>query len=1257
MLKENEKYMDKPYYERSVSVVSRINAIQNAIKELDGGSFQKLFDAYLFKKCQFKNIQPLGVQTGTNKTTKGTPDSFVKNEDGTFILIMYGSVEDNPFSKLQKDILSCFEQDKLVLPVDKIEKIICAYISTNIHVEQVVELENLIAGIRIEMIGLGTISHDLLVNYPFLATEYLNIPVDTEQIFDIEDFINAYDKNGMNAPLNMRFWGRETELAILNSNVSNSILTLITGSSGTGKTKIALEICKTFKDNGWKVLCVKNNGELLYNDIKYYISTQGNYLLFIDDANQATSLKYVMDFIISVPDGINIKVVMTVRDYAKNRVKSLVCEYIIPSEVPIKPLKSEDVIKILDNNLGIKNADYLDRIIKIAKGNIRLAVMAGKMSIEKGYIAINSAIDIFKNYYGKIIDSQELNDEMVNSLFAIALLGPLRFKESKIALQILEAVNININRFIEVCHDLNSKELIDMYQDEVVKVSDQSFGNYIIEYVLIEKKTISMIKLLDLGFPKYKNKLLYALNTLISIFNTNEIKEYIERQVNESWDLAKPEFQLDYLTCFHALNEEKSLCLLKENIDRMEIVSDDLTKFSFDDKKNNHSINMLEVKILSGYKYSKYFCDASELLFNLLDKRPDSVMDFYFAFTNDLSYDKNSAKMNYIKEYEFIESMWNHSEEGKNINFTVCMLHVFEKYLQCAIDRAEEGENARSINLIRLNIILSEGSKNIRFLIWKNLSNLYRNDLYKEYIERLLSIQHASGLQEKDCKEVIAYDCDCIKQLFVDTWEEPSFEQCKVLYEIEKHLKWLDIIYDGIFCKYRKNREFTIYNTLIKDYYKGKTWQEDEADRKEEIEKLVKSFADEDYKLMFKICNEQLEKRDKEEWSLQSGICVVFSILEDTITKYTNVAKIYLESGAPYGNYPERIINFLIKNIGLKETEILLEAYDYKNKRKWECIFYQLIPEEDINDTYVSKLLAFVKRELNFEEPIFPSVSCLSKYIFVDKSIVSEVSEIVIEASEKKTYLAANFLERVVDDEKIDFLLSLFEDNILHLEKLYLISMGNHFDYYGKLLEVLVNRNIDFWNQFTIKLAGEANISSYENEAFEKMWESENCSEIITIACNNLIVKKYGYMDESGGRIVFANSSSTSDTIKNYKIEWIKNYINLNFQNIERMEMIFGVITTFFSGDRKKYILEFLKCSDEITAFANIPLFPSSGSWSGSEVPQIDKKIDFLEDLISELKGVTFIQHRAYLKERKNEFEKYKQSVLIQEYLEDLDLA
>lgn len=95
--------------------MNKINVIQNAIKELEGGSFQKLFDAYLYKKYQFNNIQTLGVQEGTNKTTLGIPDSFVLTKNKKYILIMYGTVQNDGFQKIKKDILSCFEKDKLKL--------------------------------------------------------------------------------------------------------------------------------------------------------------------------------------------------------------------------------------------------------------------------------------------------------------------------------------------------------------------------------------------------------------------------------------------------------------------------------------------------------------------------------------------------------------------------------------------------------------------------------------------------------------------------------------------------------------------------------------------------------------------------------------------------------------------------------------------------------------------------------------------------------------------------------------------------------------------------------------------------------------------------------------------------------------------------------------------------------------------------------------------------------------------------------------
>ena len=72
--------------------------------QLEGGSFQSLFDEYLYKKFKFTNIQTLGVQTATNKPTKGIPDSYVLTEDGKYILINYGSVSSQPADKIKQII-------------------------------------------------------------------------------------------------------------------------------------------------------------------------------------------------------------------------------------------------------------------------------------------------------------------------------------------------------------------------------------------------------------------------------------------------------------------------------------------------------------------------------------------------------------------------------------------------------------------------------------------------------------------------------------------------------------------------------------------------------------------------------------------------------------------------------------------------------------------------------------------------------------------------------------------------------------------------------------------------------------------------------------------------------------------------------------------------------------------------------------------------------------------------------------------------
>lgn len=1237
--------------------MSKINIIQNAIKELEGGSFQKLFDAYLYKKYKFKNIQTLGVQDGTNKTTKGTPDSFVIGDDGKYILIMYGTVGTEAFGKMKNDILSCFNKDKLVIDENKIKKIICAYSSTNIHVEQQEELKSMILGIDIETIGLSTISHDLLVNFPFLAAEFLHIQVDTHQIFSRDEFIKVYDKNGMNAPLGMDLHYREKEKEQLYSAICSSKITLVTGASGVGKTRLVLEVCKQFEAEGWNVLCVKNNGELLYNDIQYYTSDEEKYILFIDDANQTTSLEYILDYVTTISHNNIIKIVMTVRDYAKHRVKSIVCQYMIPQEILVKVLKDEEIKEVLKENLGILNGEWLDRITQIAKGNVRLAILAGKISIDNGFFAIRNATDIFAQYYGKIIETTELTEDAINALFVISLLGAIRYKESIIAQKIMEMTNINSECFIVLCHDLNDRELIDLYQDEVAKVSDQSLGNYILEYILIEKKTISIFQLLQIGFPEFSNKLVYALNTLIKLFYSEDTKNYIEEQVNMSWNKADQSQQAEYLKCFHALNEEKSLSILKQKIDSIKCIEMDISQVDIESKKNSNSIRCEEIAILSSFKYSEYFEDAMDLMLLYYKKRPDLIMDFYFAFSDRLSFDVNSHKLDYDQELKMVNCLWKYANEGKDINVTILLLHVFKELLKCSFHRTESTENSRSFTMYNLQILYTDGIKKLRNYIWGVLSRLYLNSRYIKLLSDIISYCYISGLEPEEAKQIQQYDLQCIKEKFLDKWENLTFEQCKILREPEKHSEWVKIENRDLFDRYTENKDFMIYCTLVKEHINGKTWEEDEAKRKNQIKEMIKDYKIEDYAHLFSICRICEENKDKEGWSLKSGIDIIFTILESEPEVYLDVVRSYLQYQAPYGDNANRIVSKLLTNFGIEQTNKIIEEKDFSYKHNWESAIWKTAPKDMLNKELTIDFLNFMKREASLEMPDFPSILCVEKYREYDAKIVSKVSEIIIDSPPKNSFYIAKFFDYAYQETTIQIILDLFLNEWELLGSLYLLALGEHFDYNGRLLIELVKRKKSFWRDVTQKLHGNIHRTSYEHKVFENIWEMDSYKELIKIAYENMLGDYFGFMVEDEGAAIFANSKETSEFVKNRKKDWIKDYIEENIGNSSNLKMIFNVIATFLPSDRIEFLLELMHYTKDIEVFKSIPLFACSSSWSGSEVPLIEKKIDFLSDLITSLKGADFIEHRAYLKERKNSYESYKQDILIKEYLENSDIA
>ena len=1231
--------------------MGNVKSIQKEIMQLEGGAFQSLFDEYLYKRYGFTNLQTLGVQTGTNKPTKGTPDSYVLTDDGKYILINYGSVNSQPADKIKADILSCFNTAKLSLPHKKIKKIICGHCSTNIHIEQFKDVLETVKGIEIELIGIDTLSHDLALVYPHIAKDKLGIAIDTNQIFDIDDFIKAYDAPGINAPIGCKFYHREIEIEDICKSIRDNPVTILTGPSGIGKTRLALEACRKQCAKIKNVYCIKSNGNLLYEDIKYYIDNPGEYLLYIDDANMVTSLDNVLQTLLTFPESYEIRILITVRDYAKERVVNSACKYSKPNVIEIGRFKDSEIEDILKSELGILNSDYLTRITEIANGNIRLAYLAGIRSVDYGYKSIRNAEDIFKNYYGQIIEDAKLTKDDIMLLFFIAVAGPVKGTENKLYIDLKEQYGKEIaaDRIIE---NLYSLELIDWFKNEITKVSDQSLGNYILYYVLFEKKWVGIDKLIEIAFPLYKNKAVYALRTLKELFYSDELSKYVADSIVAAWNNAPVCQEMEYLESFYQIDSDKALSIIKKHIEQENTIDFDLHTFDINSKKNHHSISTKEIEILGGYKYTENFDDALELLLHYYSKRPDLIMDFYFVISERLLYDKYSFNTKYNKESRLLDKLWDVTGEGENYNNSFLYLHVIEYALKTEVSYIEGIRNSKSVSFIRMPIGFSEEMAALRGKIWKNISILRTNDAYRETVNEILSEVHFNGLSKEDSIKYLMSDFDSIFENVISK-DNPDFLDARTIDRYKKVAEQIGLNIDERFLVALKNPEYRVYKMLAREHSIGRTIEEDDKLRKKRLSKEIRSYRIDEYRDLFKSCS-LIENKAKanERWTISTGLACIFEILEHNEKLYADVLGEYFNNNTPLWLNGNRQIEYLIVHFGYEVTFALVNKWSFDKKDKWLTLIWECMPEKSITDKVVSDYKAFILDSFNKEKPIVPSVQMLKRYGNRDQDLKTKAVQFVVD----NPRFSADFLGQVYHEDDIEVILSVFKEDIDSLTKIYMNALDNcsPIDYEGMLFFKILEKNPLIWKAYVNWVKENIHRDSYEQKIFELIWSTEEWREYIGYAFKVLIEDDWSFLIEVPAQLLFAMTDERNVTKKQ---QWLLDKLHAEIADIEKCRKIINVVVTVMPDWKTDFILEFLKENKEIKDFKKIYLFPLSCSWSGSEVPLILDKINFLRSLKDSLKGIDYIDHRKYLEEQYRNLEKYQKEVELREYLENADYA
>lgn len=1217
-----------------------VTEIKNKILSMNDARFQILCDAYL-SLDGYQHIISLGTCANAEKTTSGTPDTYFSDGED-YIFAEYTTQKDNIFAKISKDLEKCFDKDITDISDEHLKQIVYCHISSNLTTKQTRALKELCSshGVPLRLIGLDELAFGINEKYPFLAKDYLGISLDTQQIQRSVDFIQNYDLNRLAAPLETEFQSRKKELQQIDDAFQDVSVVMLTGNAGVGKTRLALEYAQNHAQNSHETLYVIHHRNLpIWEDLRRYFQIGTNYFLVIDDANEVSELKLILEHLQSLSNSCQIKILITVRDYAAKIVEhtaSCIIEY---KKVDIYPLSEDEIQSIVTSQYKIRNPQWLKRIAVIAEGNARIAVLAAKFASESGNLLdIQDASQLYDQYFDTVLQSMETKRNKSILLVAgfTSFFNIIRLDHLESILPILQKFGISKQIMHDTLYQLHTNEIVDIYQDKAVRFSDQCFANYILKKMLIDDKKVCFSQLAELCFRDYPERVVLTSNMLCEVFRSQEVTKHIYSEIISVWEkFKKKDSSLfwEFAKQFYPVNPLDMLLLLKKKIDDCSPVI--LTPEDIDTEKgkNHYCVSDEFLQILGGYAGLAHMQTALELLFRYYLKRPDLYMQIYHTITQYFEVDRNSFYENFESQITLAKTIETFSDNWDNKYITILFLDLAEHFLGLLFQPVENGRKAHSLILNTIFLSAKPYILEFRKLLWDALYDIAKKKLCHNQIRKLLNT-YGNAL-EPACFPVIENDCKYLEQLISIAFSDDCLADCIAAGHVQKILQRANVD-SPVIKKYANSPKMNLYKMLKGElsYSNFGRYEEAKALQHKQLISYLFSFRKPEDGFchlleLFCECENPL--------NISYGINEALVLLNDYKDSYLLAVQAAIDHGIVHNLNPIQIVSGLFK---ITSTEQIFQIISRAKDQDLEHLlygFYHELPPAEITEQWLDSLYRFFSEALvcKTETASFRDISFLNNYIFLDRNIIFKIGELLLDNSVFSTYMYFwLYFQQNEPKQIVDF----WKEHLDTLKKLYIAIDGydSFFDSNGFLLLELCKCDPSFIVHYTNCIIAKQYLQENPKmRRMQKLFLLDQFCEVIDnilqqVLDTNLEHYILYYALRNWIKVFVLVPSSEIELIIPSDI-WIKHYIKEYNTDHEKMALLFDVLSELPNERKLVYIQLFLKYNRNFDDFQALHFSPSIYCISESLIPMYQKQLEYLESILPMLLGIDFLEHNKLI--------------------------
>jgi hypothetical protein len=935
-----------------------------------------------------------------------------------------------------------------------------------------------------------------------------------------------------------------------------------------------------------------------------------------------------------------------VRDYAKEFVVKSVRHFIIPEIYPIGILSDNEIKSILSENLQILNADYADQIIRISEGNARIAILAGKLAVEKQTLtSIRDASELYEAYYGTII-----SDSIIKGDKHLAAVGGIIAFSSAINLEHLESlssllssINITSGEFKEYAHTLHTNEIVDIYSDKAAKISDQCFGNYLLKYVFIDGNIIPLSVLIEKCFQSHPTRVISTINILGNIFQSDDVGSKLNKEIEIAWDYFKDlnaQQLFEFVKAFHSVRPTETLLMIREKIKNYPSVEFDVSTIDFEKEKNHQRIEDDILEILGSFSYREQLPEALELIFEYFEKSPDKFVKFYHTINSCFGVDKNASRSDYYTQKCLFTCFSNLLKNSGNENLYLLFVRIAAEFLRLEFQPSEAGRK-NTITIYTIPIQYSDGALQYRNMIWTGLAEIYDRGFCRNEIEKIIDGYGGYARSEID-KRIVENDLVGILELFDAYFSAEDLKYCILAGKFAKQLKRRDIDVNANFRELFCNPEYRLYVIICGEKHLDETDYKKERELKHvDIEKLVSVYTKTDIDFLIKTCSDcALSIPEHSAWSFKEGIIEAFDCLSKNPEMFVYAVGEYLESNTPLDLFPDNLVKNLFSHLSPDEVYNFIDQYDFRTKCAWIFSFFSNLSQDQINIQHTQKLYDFLASQEDIASSPLRRINFLERYKSADPEVFLKACRILVKKYEYSPFIFYIYFDLLFNpyENNPEGLIEKFRGDEDLLLSIYfkLIEYNKNTDHDGEFLCAFVDNFPKVMGQyFDLMLKGSSSLLRTEmEERLRSVWKSDNYLELTNRIISELIqhTELDKWLMTSYLRAIFISEAHDAQFAERQD-SWLSDYIENNYSDNSTMSLIFEAINELPDERKQSHILHLIRLNPDPKLFRNLSLEPSSwGGW-GSLIPHMEKRISFLKSLLPHLAGLKYLEHKQKVEE------------------------